>query len=336
MNNSLKTKKKALILGAYGVGNVGDEAILSGLLKTLNYAEIVVFSSNPNSIAALHKVPAERKNLRRFLWCDDVIIGGGELFQDGMAWKYSLATILAKLLNKKVKVVGVGVNLRNPIEKLLTALSLRIADEISVRDKRSYKILIKMSLNPNKIIFVKDLVFNLKPEPTPEINFFLAKHNLISTKFIVIVLSPKDTETDKRVLTFFTKFIDNLTQSNLPLRIVIIPFSRHPDSAKDDDMIIIQELMRNLKNASTITFDGQPDPLSLLYLISKADLVISTRLHPLIFSDIANTKAIAIPFFPKIRSFAKKHGYPIVEIGNLEKLYVLLDKRFGTSLSYIL
>lgn len=325
MKNSSQSKKKAIILGAYGVGNVGDEAILSGLLKTLNYGEIIVLSSNPEQIIALHRVPSEKKSVRRFLWCDDVIIGGGELFQDGMAWKYSLATILAKLLAKKVRVVGVGVDVTNPVEKLLTALSLRFADEISVRDKRSHEVLVSMGLNPNKITFVSDLVFQLKPEPTQEVNFFLAKNNLFPVKFIAIVLSPKDSGTDKRVLTFFKNFIETLKQTKSNLKIVLMPFSRHPDSAKDDDMIIIQELKRSLRSGSVITFNGKLDPPSLLYLISKADLVISARLHPLIFSDIAKIKAIAIPFFPKIRSFAEKHRYPIVEIEDLEKLYALVD-----------
>jgi polysaccharide pyruvyl transferase WcaK-like protein len=317
--------KKALILGAYGVGNIGDEAILSGLLKTINYGDTLVFSSNPLETEALHKVHSEKKNFRRFLWCDDLIIGGGELFQDGMTWKFSLATIWAKLLAKKVKVVGIGVDVINPVEKLLTAFSLRFADEVSVRDERSYKILIRMGLNPRRVTFVKDLVFNLKPEPTEEINVFLTKHNLFSFKFIAIILSPKSAEIDKKILAFFKKFIEDLTRRNSNLRFVLIPFSRHPNSAKDDDMVIIEEFKRNLNSSSTITFDGQLDPSNLLYLISKADLVISTRLHPLIFADIAKTKAIAIPFFPKIRSFAKKHEYPLVEIENLEKLYTLLD-----------
>ena len=79
-------KKKALIYGGYGTGNIGDEAILSGLLKTISYDEIIVFSSNPHETAALHKVRAEKTNIKPFLLCDDLIIGGGELFQDGMAY----------------------------------------------------------------------------------------------------------------------------------------------------------------------------------------------------------------------------------------------------------
>jgi polysaccharide pyruvyl transferase WcaK-like protein len=322
-------KKKALIYGGYGTGNIGDEAILSGLLKTISYDEIIVFSSNPHETAALHKVRAEKTNIKPFLLCDDLIIGGGELFQDGMAWKFSLATILAKILAKNVRVVGIGVDVSNPIEKVLTSLSLKFADEISVRDKRSFKNLVSMGLSPNKIKLVTDFVFYLKPEqlePTEETQFFLEKHDLLSNKFVVIFLRSKNPETDKRLLAFFKNVIINLAQSNSSLRILLVPLSKHPNSLRDDDRIIIQRLKDNVESNFLIVFDKQLDPSSLLYLISKADLVISTRLHPLIFSEITNTKAIAIPLFPKIRSFAKKQGYPIVETENLEKLYAVLDR----------
>ena len=128
-------KRKALVYGGYGIGNIGDEAVLAGLLRALSYDDITVFSSNPHETATLHHVHAEKTNLKDFLLSTDLIIGGGELFQDGMAWKFSLATLLAKFLAKKVKVVGIGVDVNHSIEKLLTSLSLKFADEVSVRDK---------------------------------------------------------------------------------------------------------------------------------------------------------------------------------------------------------
>jgi polysaccharide pyruvyl transferase WcaK-like protein len=322
-------KKKAVIYGGYGIGNIGDEAVLSGLLKTISYDETIVFSSNPHETAALHNVHAEKTNLKQLLLCNDLIIGGGELFQDGMAWKFSLATILAKLLAKNVRVVGIGVDVSNPIEKVLTSLSLKFADEISVRDKRSFKNLVSMGLNPNKIKLVKDFVFYLKPEqlePNKETRLFLEKHNLMSNKFVAIFLRSKNFETDKKLLTFFKKMIIDLKQRNSSLRVLLIPLSKHPNSPRNDDRIILRKLKDQVKSDFLIAVDKQLDPSSLLYLISKADLVISTRLHPLIFSEITNTKAIAIPLFPKIRSFAGKHGYPIIETENLDKLYAVLDK----------
>lgn len=324
---SREKKKRALVYGAYGVGNIGDEAVLSGLLKTISYDETIVFSSKPAETSSLHKVFAEKTNLKRFLLCDDIIIGGGELFQNGMAWKFSLASIFAKLLSKRVKVVGVGVDITNPIEKLLTSLSLRFVDEITVRDKRSYQNLICMRLNASKIKLQTDLVFNLTANSleSPEVDLFLAKHDLLAVKFVILFLRAKDPETDRLLIRFFRTLITDLTTKISPLRIIVVPFSKHPDSPLDDDTLIIQKLNENLKSNVLIEFDKLLDPYSLMYLISKADLVISTRLHPLIFSKIINKKAIAIPLFPKIRSFAEKYCYQIIELENLWQVSDILE-----------
>jgi polysaccharide pyruvyl transferase WcaK-like protein len=203
-------KKKALVYGGYGIGNIGDEAVLAGLLKAIRYDDITVFSSNPYETANLHHVHAKKTNIEDFLLCNDLIIGGGELFQDGMAWKFSLATLLAKFLVKKVRVVGIGVDVNNSIEKLLTSLSLKFADEVSVRDERSLENLVALGLNPNKIAVVNDFVFYLQPDPlkaNEEINSFLEKHNLLSKKFVALFLRSKNSEMDKRLLSFFEKFM---------------------------------------------------------------------------------------------------------------------------------
>jgi polysaccharide pyruvyl transferase WcaK-like protein len=320
----LMRKKKALIIGAYGFGNIGDEAILSGLLKTIDYV-VTVFSGTPAQTAVLHKVHAEKRNLRRFLWCDELIIGGGEIFQDGMAWKFSLAIFLAKLLAKKVRAVGIGVDVSNPVEKLLTSLSLKLTDEVSVRDKRSFEHLVDMGLNSDNIKLVDDFASYLKPEPTEETELLFSKHDLSSGNFILLVLRPTSPETDRVLLTFFKRFITDLNRKMPDLKIVAIPFSKHQDSARDDDTIILQKLKDNVESGLLIVSERQADPAGILYLVSRANLVITTRLHPLIFSNITRTKAVAIPLFPKIRSFAEQHGFPIVEVENLEELFAMVE-----------
>lgn len=316
-----------MIIGGYGFGNIGDEAILLCLLKKIKYLydEITVFSRNPSETISLHKVHAEKKNIKRFLSCDDIIIGGGELFQDGLAWKNAIAIILAKLLRKKVKVLGVGIDVNGKVEKLLTQLSLRITDEISVRDNRSVNNLVSMGINSDKIKLVKDFAFCLEPQLTERINAFFLNHKLRDSKLIVLVLRQKTSEIDNMLFTFFTEFVSNLLQERRNLKILLMPFSRHPDSAKDNDMILLQKLKSKVENDNLIIFEGTFEPPTILWLISKAALVISARLHPLIFSKIVNTKAIAIPISPKIMSYAEEYNCPTAELKNLEELYKIIE-----------
>ena len=50
---------KLLLSGYYGFGNIGDEAILAGILTSLkDRHEITVLSNDPRSTSYLHKVKA--------------------------------------------------------------------------------------------------------------------------------------------------------------------------------------------------------------------------------------------------------------------------------------
>ena len=105
---AIMAKKKILIAGAYGVGNLGDEAILAGTLNLmkvnldLSENEIIVFSRNPKETRKTHNIESRRRNLIDLLRSDEVLIGGGELFQSlgNMAVKYSVLGLMCKMLRK--------------------------------------------------------------------------------------------------------------------------------------------------------------------------------------------------------------------------------------------
>lgn len=317
--------KKIVIIGAYGCKNLGDEAILSGLLKTLKKNDIVVFSSNPEETQKLHNVKSEYENLKRIiLWSDEIIIGGGELFQDHMAKKFCRLIILAKLFGKKIKVSGVGIDLNKIFIKFFTKLALKIADEISVRDKRSFQNLIKLGIKTEKIKLTKDFAFNLTfSDPTEKIKNFYDKV-IRKNPYLILVLRPVNHKTDEVIISFFTKFIKYLIKKK-KIKIILFPFSKHPFSSQDNDLTILKKIKTKLGNEKIILFDQEITPTDALWIISKSEQVVSMRLHPLIFSKIAQTKAVAISSFAKVKSFAKEHHIPFIEIQNLSKLYNLLS-----------
>ena len=51
-----RLRSPVLVVGAYGYGNVGDEAILSGLLARLGGHAVTVVSRSPTETSALHGV----------------------------------------------------------------------------------------------------------------------------------------------------------------------------------------------------------------------------------------------------------------------------------------
>ena len=160
---------KIFIIGWFGAGNVGDEAILLSMLtdigETLPDTEFTVLSFNAENTAALLADNCQVKQIVYFgsklcvfnsdfvgVWrslrsADLVIIGGGGLFQDIYNWYpipfFTLMTLLAKLLGKQIMFYALGIGpLRTWFGRKLCRLAAGMAGLISVRDEESKKLLL--------------------------------------------------------------------------------------------------------------------------------------------------------------------------------------------------
>src|SRR5690554_846237 len=98
------------ISGSYGGMNLGDEAILEGilgLLRATRSAEVTVLSRNPSDTLARHRVErviAPRSLTRREMaeelrGVDLLILGGGGILYDHDAEEYMREVFLANELN---------------------------------------------------------------------------------------------------------------------------------------------------------------------------------------------------------------------------------------------
>ncbi|MEM2857084.1 MAG: polysaccharide pyruvyl transferase family protein [Candidatus Nitrosocaldaceae archaeon] len=312
-------QKKILIIGGYGFSNIGDEAILSGLLKYLeivlgynkNLYSITVFSKNPHETMSIHGVNATNKIIHEILRSDIIIIGGGELFSEykQLFYKNLFLVILSKLLNKQVYLIGIGIDIKKSINKFLARYIFKLVDKISVRDRSSLQILHNLGISNAQLI--QDLAFyNLKPRYSPLIDNFMVVHRLIPNNFIIVVPRPS---TDSHLLSLYVDIIKALAKDN---RIVLVPFSRHPSSYDDNDLNMISLIKKMCVDLDLVIFDCENlHPNEVLYFISKSKLVVSSRLHPLIFARVVGIKSIAIlPSVQatKVRTFAEENDIPII------------------------
>ncbi|TES46075.1 hypothetical protein E2L07_19755 [Halalkalibacterium halodurans] len=179
---------KVLIHGFYGAGNAGDDAILHVIINQLqsinkNVEVTVVIRSkqlkpyygtaNVNYILGLNfeeitKVLKESSLL---------IVGGGGLFQDyneshpenlfhnqeGALNYYLAPIILAKMLNVKTMLYGVGIGPLSQEDSLKTMKWIAdIVDAITVRDQDSFQIL--NSLGITKHVLSADPALQLRAD----------------------------------------------------------------------------------------------------------------------------------------------------------------------------
>ncbi len=163
LKSEKKNKKNILISGYYGYSNIGDEAILTTLIRDIRNIlgsedyNISVLSANPHATSTLNDgvFAIQRFDifsvLREISRANFVISGGGGLIQDVTSWKsplYYLGIIgIAKLLNKKVLIYANGVGpLKYKFNRFLSRLILNKVDKITVRDEDSLKFLNKIGV----------------------------------------------------------------------------------------------------------------------------------------------------------------------------------------------
>jgi polysaccharide pyruvyl transferase WcaK-like protein len=335
-------RKRLLVAGAYGTGNLGDEAILVGILQILgknrkyDRNQILVFSRDPQETKSLHGISAKRRNLVDLLTANDVIIGGGELFQDNgyMAVKYSILGLASKILKKHVKFYAVGVShVRSLVAKFLIRTSLTVADEISVRDLESKKRLRQLGIQKS-IDIVDDPANYVTPVTRKEASRLLSAEGVkVHDPCILIgVVSQyiRNSELNEPTQKFLLSFLEQILNKHSEVQFIFIPFNAHKDDSFDSDIINGEWLEKNLKTSKFKVLRNKYTPQQIMGMFQLLDVVVSTRLHPLIFASKTNIPGIGVDIFEKVDAFCSSHGCSVVKLHELDRLCHLVENQIVT------
>lgn len=167
--------KRVCISGYFGFDNIGDEAVLEAMIRSLRAAvndiEIIVLSDNPEATAAAHGVTAYDRwrwaELRRAIKSADLLIsGGGSLFQDTTGIRsllYYLHVIKMALRRKKPVIIyaqGIG-PIKSAWGRRRTVSVLRKAKRITVRDEDSADLLKAWGFRRGRVKITADPVLNI-------------------------------------------------------------------------------------------------------------------------------------------------------------------------------
>ena len=165
------------ISGSYGGMNLGDEAILEGILGQLRStvaAEVTVFSRNPPDTLARHKVEraistrslTRREMVPEIRQLDLFILGGGGILYDRDAQEYLREVSIAHELNVPVVIYAISAGplttqaSRRAVQETLNALSWAV---VTVRDRQGYRLLEDVGVTAD-IQLTADPAFLLEPE----------------------------------------------------------------------------------------------------------------------------------------------------------------------------
>ena len=311
---------RVLISGYYGYGNLGDEALLSGILTGLKkYGHsVTVLSGNPDHTKQLHNVNAvsRYKGLPLALLQHDAIIsGGGGLLQDktsSRSLQYYLGALsLAKLFRKKVIVYGQSVGPLSESGKKAVASTLK-GVAVAVRDEMSQGVLLELGIRSE---LVADGALLLQP-PVPDLqgantaSTFARPTPLEGGTVPNVAPISFTTNAARGVLLFpragypaITTALTDLARTLTAQGHSVTGVSVQPNEDRRD--------LESIRSAvPSFNVFQATSPEELVKIISKSSYVISGRLHGLILAAVAGVNFCGLVYDPKVAAFLNEAGAP--------------------------
>ena len=166
------------VSGSYGGLNLGDEAILEGILRELRAAvpvEVTVFSRNPDDTLKRHGVERalpvremSREQVRaEIARLDLLILGGGGILFDAEVGIYLREVLLAHEARVPVFVYAIRAGpLERPESRTVVKEAFDRAAMISVRERPSQHLLESIGVQ-QEIHITADPALLLEPQPLP-------------------------------------------------------------------------------------------------------------------------------------------------------------------------
>ncbi|PWU44252.1 polysaccharide pyruvyl transferase [Micromonospora globispora] len=306
------------VLGSYGGRNLGDEAILTGLLADLRHQEpnarIIVFSRDPAHTALAHPdveaVPWEgvsRADSSLILAeLDLLILGGGGILYDREARRYLRVVRVAQERGLPLLTYAVGVGpLSDGVDTGMVRETLANAAEVTVRDQESRMVLEEAGL-VNPVTVTADPAFLLEPEDFPA--SWLREEGVPAGKRLVglSVREPGraaerlDVDGYHRLLAQIGDFLVH----RIDAYVLFVPMER-------DDIRHSHGVMSHMTSSERgRILHGDYNPRQILGLMRHFDLAVGMRLHFLIFAAMVGTPFLPLPYAGKVFDLAQRLGVP--------------------------
>lgn len=279
---------KVALSGYYGFGNAGDEALLEGLVRGLEGGghRPVVLSVDPVATREKHSVPARHRvygAAAALLECQAFVSGGGGLLQDKSSRRsldyYLWLLRTARLMGKRVAVYGqsIGPLTTSGRRKVSTALA---GVQVAVRDEASRELLAHMGIDS---ALVGDPAL-LLAEPAPA----------GQSQWPVLLVPRAGYPQFSAALTAVGR---QFAAAGCPVEVVAL----HP---REDE----EECRRLSRSLTGLPVRRITDHRQALRLFKGARLVVSARLHGLIFAAVTRTPALGLVYDPKVAGFLAQSG----------------------------
>ena len=306
-------RQGAVLCGAYGRGNAGDEAILRAILSQLRRIDqdmpFQVMSRDPAETRMkervgsyyIFNVPAFLKSLRKARL---FVNGGGSLIQDVTSSRslyfYLFTLWAARQSGCRIVMYGCGIGpISKPRNRRIAGKVLNAtADIITLRDSVSLELLGEMGVSRPEIILAAD----------PAVNLAHAGAEGVRSAFVREGIPP-----DIPMIGFCLRAWETFTQpgeiakaaeyawSAYGLTPVFLPIEMPKDTP------VGEKVARMLTVPCYVCRQDHPVE-DLIGMLGSMKLVLGMRLHSLIFATAGGAPVIGISYDVKVDSFIKDIG----------------------------
>lgn len=302
---------RLLLCGYYGLGNLGDEAVLEAMVSDLRavlpQAEIVVLSANPTATAQEYRVlSVQRKDWRRvrqeIIACDLFISGGGTLFQDATSLRsllyYGALLWFAQRRRRRTMIYAQGLGpLRTRVGRAVTRYLLSRVDVLSLRDTLSAARIGELRVPAQRVELVADPAFTLTPAEGPTaFELYAPEFATVQDKIAVALRPAPEAPGPRWWAAVLDRFCEQVGGS-----LLLLPM----DPARDARLAA--EIGERLKARQWIVRQ-RLSPCGCRRLIEKCDFLVGMRLHALILAATAGVALAGFNYDPKVEGLLTDLG----------------------------
>lgn len=304
----------AVICGAYGLGNGGDNAILDAIVTQLKRIDPDL------PICALSRAPKETRlgahvnavysfrflKIFRLLCKSNLFLsGGGTLLQDATSTRsllyYLLMIRLAHDTGNRVMLYGCGAGpIRKDSNRRRTVRVLdRCADVITVRDGYSADYLQELGVTVPKIHITADPALLSQPLPGDAAQSYLLRCGIApDRKYAMLALRTWDGAMAK--VPAFAAAAEYLYRD---CGLIPVLYSME----RKADLPIVEAVAARLR-CPFLTLQAGNSAGEILTLVRRMSLVISMRLHTLVFASGQGIPLVGVVYDPKVSAFLDHLG----------------------------
>ncbi len=299
-----------LLVGAFGQGNPGDEALCAACCAALADHDVVAASSDPVDTAARHRVRAVDASAiatARAAWhADVVVVAGGTIFKTlhpsagrrPASLLRNAAALVAgvKAHGGRVAMVGVGADdLRGRQARSLARWLVRHTDLLVLRDEESAAVLAAAGA-PTPFWIGADPAWALHEDLPPVATIGAAEPPARGSVTVALSHLAGDRRLLGHLADALAPLVDRWSVQLQPWQV---------GAGDADDVELAHDLAALLPEGVTI-LEPPGSVAEAAASFAGDDLVVALRFHAIVAAALAGTRCLAIAHEPKLAGLARR------------------------------